>query len=353
MTSRLVAFYGYGRFGAAFGARLADAGFTVRAWDLHSSPPAAVAAVSPEELVAGADLVVLAVPVAAMRSALARLRPCLCPEHTVLDVGSVKSGPAAAMGEFLGNQIPWVGTHPLFGPTSLARGERPLRAVVCANAQHPEAAEAVRSLYSAIGCELIEQTPEEHDQFMAEGHALAYFVAKGFIDAEIDLDRPFAPPSVQAIARTVEAVQADAAHLFASLHRENPYARDARRRLLEALGKTDAALNEEPREGEVAHAELGALHIDEAPLVPAPLLEARALIDDLDDSLMELLARRADLSLRAAQAKAMEGRTIRDPARERAQLAARRQRAAELGLDEETVTQVFEAVLRFSRNHQG
>ena len=55
------------------------------------------------------------------------------------------------------------------------------------------------------------------------------FVAKGFIDIGADLDAPFAPPSVRAIAQTVEAVQADAAHLFASLHRENPYAKDAPR----------------------------------------------------------------------------------------------------------------------------
>src|SRR5208282_5341425 len=166
--------------------------------------------------------VVVAVPVAGMAAALRDLRPYLSPSQIVLDVGSVKVRPAAALREVLGSAIPWCGTHPLFGPLSLALAERPLRVVVCPAPEHPGAAAGVRALYERIGCEVIEQTPEGHDRVMAHTHALTFFIAKGMIDAGAGMEVPFAPPSFQAISRTIEAVRSDGGHLFAAIARDNP-----------------------------------------------------------------------------------------------------------------------------------
>jgi prephenate dehydrogenase len=157
----------------------------------------------------------------------------------VLDVGSVKVGPATALAEVLGDEIAWVATHPLFGPLSLALAERPLRVVLCPSAAHPEAARAVRELYERIGCEVVEQTPEGHDRVMAHTHALTFFVAKGMIDAGAGMEVPFAPPSFQAIARTIETVRSDAGHLFAAIARDNPFAAEARKQLVSALSAID------------------------------------------------------------------------------------------------------------------
>lgn len=347
-----IGFVGYGRFGQALGERFREEGLPVLAWDPDRELPADLATADLADLASRARVLFLATPVAAMESTLAALRPHLTPDHTVLDVGSVKTGPLAAMSMGLGKDIPWCGTHPLFGPVSLARGERPLRAVVCPNPIHPSAADTAKELFTRIGCEIVEQDAEGHDEAMAEGHALAYFVAKAFLDADIDLSQPWSPPSVQAIARTVDAVRADAAHLFATLHRENPYAAGARRRLLDALERTDEALRAPPPADEVAHAETGALHIAEAAPVSPDLLEARDQIDALDRDLLELLGRRAELSLRAARAKAEVGRSIRDPEREERMLAARKEAAASLGLDGDRVAEIFAAIVSFSRQHQ-
>src|SRR5258708_7837586 len=201
-----VALLGYGRFGRSLGQLVADAGLSHRAYD----PTAPVApenrAASLADLVAGADFVVLAVPVAAMRAALTQLRPLLSPSQIVLDVGSVKVHPAAALAEVLSSDIPWCGSHPLFGPLSLAMAERPLRVVVSPSPVHPRAAARVRDLYERIGCEVIDQTPEGHDRVMAHTHALTFFVAKGMIDAGAGIDVPFAPPSFQAMPRAIEPV---------------------------------------------------------------------------------------------------------------------------------------------------
>src|SRR5262249_44128203 len=141
-----------------------------------------------------------------------------------------------------GEAIPWVGTHPMFGPVSLARGERPLRAVVCPNPSHADAVARITALFERIGCEVIHEDAAAHDRTMAYTHALAFFVAKGLIDAGTPASAPYAPPSFQAIARTVELVRSDAGHLFEALHRENPYAGEARRRLLDALTTADSDL---------------------------------------------------------------------------------------------------------------
>jgi hypothetical protein len=55
------------------------------------------------------------------------------------------------MTQVFGLAQPWVATHPLFGPASLARGERPLRVVVCPNPLHPEPVRRVVALFDRLG----------------------------------------------------------------------------------------------------------------------------------------------------------------------------------------------------------
>ena len=346
---RRIALLGYGRFGRALAELMLDAGLEVRVRDPHVDIPEARCAPSLVELVDEADVVILSVPVAAMPEALASLRPLLTPEQLVIDVGSVKVHPVDAMRAALGEAIPWVGTHPLFGPTSLALAERPLRVVVCPNAMHPTAAARARSLYERIGCWTLEQDAHAHDKAMAETHALAFFVAKGMLDAGVDPRAPNAPPSFQAMARTIESVRGDAGHLFAAIQSENPYAHDARRRLLDALEALDSTITSAlPATRDVA------LAIPESTSAPSPeLAEARDLIDEVDRELVGLLARRAALSKRTRLAKARLGKGVHDPGREAEVIGARRSWAADAGIDEDSIEDVFRAVLRFSRRVQG
>jgi prephenate dehydrogenase len=350
MADETVALLGYGRFGRSLGQLLADGGIAHRAYD----PLAAIApehrATSLRDLTAGATFVVIAVPVPRLRAALVDLRPYLDRSQVVLDVGSVKVRPAVDFAEVLGTEIPWCGTHPLFGPLSLALAERPLRVVVCPVAQHPEAAARVRSLYERIGCEVIEQTPEGHDRVMAHTHALTFFVAKGMVDAGAGMDVPFAPPSFQAIARAIETVRSDAGHLFAAIAHENPFAAEARKELVQALVSIDRALDAEvaPDNGtasaRVSIPDLG----DRSP----ELKETRDHIDGVDREIVRLLAQRAQLVQRAARAKAALGAPVLDGTREAEMTAARRQWASDAKIDPESVGDVFRAILTMSRRAQ-
>jgi prephenate dehydrogenase len=348
-----VGILGYGRFGRAFGELLAEAQLTHRAFDPYATVPVERRADCPRTLVEGARFVVLAVPVARMPDVLGAIRPFLTPHHVVFDVGSVKVHPTEAMRDALGEAIPWAGSHPLFGPTSLALAERPLRVVLCPSPWHPEATKEIRTLYERIGCEVIEQTPEGHDRVMAHTHALTFFLAKGMIDAGVTTDVPFAPPSFQAFAHVLAMVRSDAGHLFAAIERENPYASEARTHLVETLLQVHRAL-EATRDtlAEDGGPDVTRFTIPDLGDRSPELRQAREHIDEVDRELVTLLARRAQLARRAAHAKNAIGHPVLDPVREAALLTARRKWALDEGLDPDTIEEVFRAVVRFSRSAQ-
>lgn len=242
MPKLTVALLGYGRFGAAFTHLLQGAGYQVHVYDPKNQAPNDIARPSAIAAIRDADYVVLAMPVPFIRESIAGILPQLTPAQIVLDVGSVKLHPFEAMQELLGSRIPFVATHPLFGPISLERGDRPRRVVICPSPAHPQAAERVRALFQALDCETIEQDPAGHDRAMARTHAMAFFIAKGLIEFGIDDSMELAPPSFLGVRRMLDAVRGDAGHLFAAIQRQNPFAEEARHDFMQALTRIDNAL---------------------------------------------------------------------------------------------------------------
>ena len=335
---------GHGRFGDALCQLLENGGFDVAAWDPTAPIPAHRQFGGLHDVIAGARFVVLAVPVPVFRETLVRIRPLLNRQQIVADVGSVKVGPEAAMREILGDDIPWVATHPLFGPNSLARGERPLRVVVCPNPSHRAAFRSVSGLLRRLECTVIEQDATAHDQAMAEAHALGFFIAKGLIDVGASLQSEVVPPSARGLQRLIGAVRVDAGHLVGILNRENPFASPLRKDFLAALQALDEALDQ----GDVVLEDAPVTTPDLSAKSPA-LQEVRDLIDDLDRELVDLLAQRARLARRARDAKAEMGAEVRDTLRETRLREDRRAWALQHGLDPDGIDGIFGAILRASR----
>jgi len=139
MSSRIrtvtsIGIMGFGAFGRLM-ARHLQPHFALRVCDPANAPIADAAgkglqpAISAE--VATCDIVILAVPVPAIPEAIAALRPHLRAGAIVLDVGSVKIGPARAMQAELPEDIEIIGTHPLFGPQSARNGLAGLKIALC------------------------------------------------------------------------------------------------------------------------------------------------------------------------------------------------------------------------------
>lgn len=340
---------GFGRFGRALAELMAESGIRVRAYDPATPVPAPLAASSLAELIHASEVIVLAVPVPALEDVVAAAVPFLTAQHVVLDVASVKVKPANLFDRYLAGRVPWAATHPLFGPASLARRERPLRVVVCPNARHPEAVDAAARLYGRLGCQVRRQDAEAHDREMARTHALGFLIAKAFIDLGISSEPESVPPSFRGISATIESVREDAGHLFTAILRDNPYAAGARRDFLDALARLDE---------ELAHPAASATSTPSEFPIPGfgnrspDLVEVRDLIDDVDRRLVELLVQRQDLAKRAGHIKRRDNRPVRDPVREDALLAERAGWAREGGLDIDGTLCVFRAILDQSRSHQ-
>jgi cyclohexadieny/prephenate dehydrogenase len=136
------------------------------------------------EAVAGADLVVLAVPVGAMGALAAEIAPHLKPGCTVTDVGSVKQAVVAAVAPHLGPDVHFIPGHPMAGTEY--SGPRSGFATLFVNrwwlltpGETPrEPVEKLTLLLKAMGAKVNEMTPEHHDQVVAvvshAPHLIAY-----------------------------------------------------------------------------------------------------------------------------------------------------------------------------------
>jgi len=137
------------------------------------------------EAVAGADLVVLAVPVGAMGEIAAAIGPHVAQGATVTDVGSVKQAVIAAVAPHLPPGVAFVPGHPLAGTEY--SGPRSGFATLFQNrwclltpteGSTPEAVARLRALWEAMGSNVDEMQPAHHDLVLAvvshTPHLIAY-----------------------------------------------------------------------------------------------------------------------------------------------------------------------------------
>lgn len=140
------------------------------------------------EVLAGADLVVLATPLEATETTLRGLAPHLPEGALVTDVGSVKGSLAERLPGRLSRGAVFVGAHPMAG--SHHRGLEHARAdlfegAVCVltptAATPPEALAQVRAFWEGLGSHVVQRSPGQHDLEVAwmshVPHGLAFAFA--------------------------------------------------------------------------------------------------------------------------------------------------------------------------------
>lgn len=150
--------------------------------------------------VAGADLVLLAVPVAATGATLKAIRQLVTPQTLVMDVGSTKQDVVLAAQDALRERFgSFVPAHPIAGrevagvehaDAALYRGAQviltPTERTLTTQLQRAE------NLWRALGCRVSSMSPEAHDRGLAAvshlPHLLA-FAMMGAINTQDDADR--------------------------------------------------------------------------------------------------------------------------------------------------------------------
>ena len=148
------------------------------------------------EAVAGADLVVLAVPVGAMGAIAAEIAPHLSPGATLTDVGSVKQAVIDTVGPHLPGHVHFVPGHPLAGTEH--SGPRAGFAELFDNrwciltplpGADASAVSRLRALWQAMGANVDEMDPAHHDLVLAVTSHAPHLIAYTMVGVADDLRR--------------------------------------------------------------------------------------------------------------------------------------------------------------------
>jgi cyclohexadieny/prephenate dehydrogenase len=148
------------------------------------------------EAVAGADLVVLAVPVGAMGAIAAEIGPHLALGATVTDVGSVKQAVIAAVDPFIPQGVHFIPGHPIAGTehsgpksgfSSLFQNRWWLLTPLPGS--DPAAVGRLRQLLEAIGANVDEMDAPHHDLVLAVTSHTPHLIAYTMVGVADDLRR--------------------------------------------------------------------------------------------------------------------------------------------------------------------
>ncbi|RCX09709.1 prephenate dehydrogenase [Extensimonas vulgaris] len=192
---------GCGLMGGSFALAMKQAGLVRRVVGYSKSPSTTeracelgvidVAAPSALLAVAGADLVLLAVPVAATETTLKSIKHLVTRDMLVMDVGSTKADVAQAARRALGSMASaFVPAHPVtgrevsgveFADASLYRGCQ----VVLTPTEHTGDTQLRKAeqLWEALGCQVRQMSPQAHDQAFAAVSHLPHLLAFAFMQS--------------------------------------------------------------------------------------------------------------------------------------------------------------------------
>jgi prephenate dehydrogenase len=197
---RKVAIFGVGLIGGSFALALKKAGAVEHVVGVGRSQRSLERAVelgiidafatSPAQAVAGADLVLIAAPVAQTGAILAAIRPHLEPGTVVTDAGSTKTDVVAAARAALGERIGcFVPGHPIAGReqngpdaalVDLYVGKKVVLAALPEN--DPADVERVAQAWRLCGAVIHALSAEEHDKVFAAVSHLPHLLAYALVD---------------------------------------------------------------------------------------------------------------------------------------------------------------------------
>ncbi|MFZ7199634.1 bifunctional chorismate mutase/prephenate dehydrogenase [Avibacterium avium] len=160
---KIVIVGGKGKLGGLFARYLQLSGYQVESlgrkdWD------------SAAQILSGADVVIVSVPIVNTVETIERLAPYLTENMLLTDLTSVKKVPLAKMLEV--HQGAVVGLHPMFGPDIASMAKQ---VVVRCDGRYPERYQWLLDQISIWGAKIYQVDAAEHDQSMTYIQALRHF----------------------------------------------------------------------------------------------------------------------------------------------------------------------------------
>jgi prephenate dehydrogenase len=192
---------GCGLMGSSFALAMKRAGLVKRIVGYSKSPSTTskalqlgvidVEAASALQAVSGSDIVLIAVPVAAIEGTLKAIKQMITPDMLVMDVGSTKSDVVEAAQRILGSLVgSFVPTHPIAGKevsgvenadVNLYNGRQviftPIGRTLTAQLSRAQ------TVWTALGCNVQSMSPEAHDAAFAAVSHLPHLLAFSLVNS--------------------------------------------------------------------------------------------------------------------------------------------------------------------------
>lgn len=192
---------GCGLMGGSFALALKKAGLVKRVVGYSKSPSTTekarqmgvidVEAPSALLAVSGADIVLIAVPVAATEATFKTIRHLVTPQTLIMDVGSTKrdviDSARRSLREHIGQFVP---AHPIAGKelagvehadSELYAGRQIILTPI--ERTNPTQLQQAVDLWNALGCKVLKMTPEQHDAAFAAVSHLPHLIAFALVNA--------------------------------------------------------------------------------------------------------------------------------------------------------------------------
>jgi prephenate dehydrogenase/prephenate dehydratase len=241
-ASEQVGVIGLGRFGAFWAARLSQ-DFSVLATDIDASKAdqtelEQVTFTDLKTLCESCSTLFICTPISLLHPLLTEIKEWVRPGTTLIDTCSVKSEPARHMQTvFADGEVELIASHPMLGPDSGKESWKDLPiAVWPLNPEHSRRYAQWNSWFVAQGLKLLEISPDEHDRMAAYGQGVTHFI--GRVLDELNLQAtPLDSRGTKILRMLTEQTSNDSWELFQDLQVRNPYTRDMRLELENALNK--------------------------------------------------------------------------------------------------------------------
>ncbi len=170
-----------------------------------------------KDLTEEAELIVLAVPIRAVRGVISELKGLVTKSHVVVDISSTKVKTQKALSELPCRVL---GVHPLFGPSAEGlKGKRVI--LISSDSSRSELIEKAEGWLRKRGATCIVMSAEEHDRMMRLVLALTHFI--GLVTAMTLSDYPlkelqnYAGPTFTALQALAVTVATDSPEMLADI----------------------------------------------------------------------------------------------------------------------------------------